>query len=1236
MAVSHSTVVRAHLVELIQQELLGPRSGPEEEVKGTPRAAYALGGLAPVTVDPSAVPTSSSDGRDSVDDLGDDPAVTGLGIAEGETGAGSQRGVPVPQDEEPGSADDDEERDEGPKGALTHPSSMGLRLQVPRDCGVLTVTASWGRYEGFRKENEEGRRFLWSKRTPFEKSAEIDVREIDVRTALDPIELDGDVSLRVEMFPRDDRMIVEIALSNDRETGLDAPPKDWLFQTGMKVEANSGDAVFLPTRDVLADDYAESDEERRRLDLQYRHRLEYAIGRTCSVTWAEALDESGMQSLRRAASVETTWLPTADVPQTIAGSAGAATLSMRELAELDADTALAAFGPLIDGYSQWLQDQANRAAQLPAHLREVAEEALAEARVVAARLTAGVEQLATDGPTLTAFRFMNEAMREQRIRTQVSAKRAASADVTVEQAIADVGAEGDTAASWRPFQLAFILLQLPALTDPSHELRSGPAANVELLFFPTGGGKTEAYLGLAGYTFAIRRLQGKLDTDDGVLDGGDGVAVLMRYTLRLLTSQQFQRAAALVCAAELIRQRKPEIWGEKPFTIGLWVGSSVSPKRYTEAKAQVEAARSDDSRARQGAHGLTALQLKRCPWCGTPIDPRRDVDVIETRQRIAVHCGDRKGSCPFSADGDADGGLPITTVDDEIYRHPPTFLLATVDKFARLAREGEAASLFGYVAEWCPRHGYRHPDARGGACTGQSHNKTVKGGRDYPAVLLQPVDRLRPPDLIIQDELHLITGALGTAVGVFENAVDLLSSYERGGTLIRPLVVASTATVRNAENQVRALYGRGVDVFPPQVLDVRDTYFSKEIEVADESPGRKYLGICAHGIRLTLAEIRVSEVLLLAGQKLLDEHDDAADPYMTTVGYFSATRELAGMRRYLDDDVTTRVAGNTEPFPKRTTDFTRLEIGELTSRISSEDIATTLDRLSREFKSERWSTRGKAAYAKAAKEAREAKKEPPPYGDRPYDVVLATSMLQVGVDVSRLGLMLVVGQPKNTAEYIQASSRVGRDDKRPGLVVSLANWARPRDMAHFEQFRHYHETFYAQVEALSVTPYSETALDRGLMGVLISVARVFDARAGATSFSPERGAGEILTRSKAVESLITQLAAKAAHAASDPAAVASLESKLKQRMDRWYGRAQEEKGALVYERRTKATENWHPLLISPEATSTSPAERVFVVANSMREVQPEINLLVSPSPDRLAFKEPVGAPHWTFPEGDDR
>ena len=1229
MTVSASTTVRAELVELIERELLGPRNGPDEEIKGTARGHYMVGALAPVTIDP-AVGIATD-----VDESGNDPAETGVAVIDQDPITNGQSGVPVATDEDP-SYDDDEDLDEGAKGALTHPSSMGLRFQVPRECGILTVTASWGRYATFRREDESGRKVQWSKRVPFERAAEIDVRGHSGHVTFDPIILDADVSLRVELFPRYDRTIVEVALSNDRVTGMDAPPGDWLFQTQLRVEANSGEAVFLPSRDVLDDDYDETDDERRRLDLQYRHRLEYAIGRTASVTWTEGLDELHPEvSLRRATSVETSWLPTAEIPQTVAGDAGAAVMSMRRLMTLRADEVDEAFRPLIDGYREWLDKQTAVADELPAHLRTTADEAIGEAGLVITRLEKGLRVLKENNDALDAFRFMNRAMRDQRVRSQVAAKRSERQNLSISNALAEVEAGGDKAASWRPFQLAFILLQLPALVDPGDEFRSGAAANVELLFFPTGGGKTEAYLGLAAFTFAIRRLQGIIETADGPLNGADGVAVLMRYTLRLLTSQQFQRAAALVCAAEVIRQEDHDRWGERPFSIGLWVGSAVSPKRYTEAKEQIETARNDTGKT----YGLTVLQLQRCPWCGTKIDPKRDLRTVGATERIEVFCGDRKEDCPFSVDGGA-GPLPITTVDDELYRNPPTFLLATVDKFARLAREGEAASLFGYVSEWCPRHGYRHPDSRS-ACKGQSHKSKTEGGRDYPPVAVQRVPRLRPPDLIIQDELHLITGALGTAVGVFENAVDVLCSYGAGADGVRPLVVASTATVRNALNQVTALYGRGVSVFPPQVLDVRDTYFSREKQLSDNDPGRKYLGVCAHGIRLTLAEIRMSEVLLLAGQKLLDEHGDAADPYMTTVGYFSATRELAGMRRYLDDDVTTRVSGNTEPFPRRTTDWSRLETGELTARISSEEISRTLDRLALSFTStwsthkggpeqDRWTTAGKSKYGLAFAAARKAKLPEPSSPPRPYDVVLATSMLQVGVDVPRLGLMLVVGQPKNTAEYIQASSRVGRDARRPGLVVSLANWSRPRDMSHFETFRHYHETFYAQVEALSVTPYSETAMERGLMGVLVSTLRVAD-EPDVDSLSPETGAGEIRKKMAVAASLVERIIMRAG-AAAPTSPVDRMRKKLEHRIDRWYGKAEAEHDALVYSRKRK-DEVEFPLLISPESTVPSPADRVFVVANSMREVQPEFNLLVSPKDDNLAFKEPVGAPAWSFPDG---
>jgi hypothetical protein len=493
-----------------------------------------------------------------------------------------------------------------------------------------------------------------------------------------------------------------------------------------------------------------------------------------------------------------------------------------------------------------------------------------------------------------------------------------------------------------------------------------------------------------------------------------------------------------------------------------------------------------------------------------------------------VYCGDELADCPFARGGDAAEGLPVLTVDEEIYRLAPAFVIATVDKFARLAREGEAASLFGYVSRRCDRHGYVHPDYAG--CT-------IKDGSKHPGstAAVHPVPRLRPPDLIIQDELHLITGALGTTVGLFEVAIDVLTAWHMdSGRPARPLLVASTATARNAPEQVRALYGRGVTIFPPQVLDAGRTFFSREEAITAKQPGRRYVGISTTGVRLTTAEIRISEVLMAAGQLLLDTGGAAADPYLTLVGYFSATRELAGMARYMGDDIQTALARR-RPWsllPSRTgTSYNQLNVAELTSRVASADITATLDQMAVPFDPRFDSAAGK----RELHALRTAGKPVPEREAQPFDVVLATSMLQVGVDVTRLGLMLVVGQPKNTAEYIQASSRVGRDRDRPGLVVALGNWARPRDLAHFEQFRRYHERFYAEVEALSVTPFSVTSLERGLDGVLVSAARVLQAVIPG-GLSPERAAGQIEQQHGFADRLIGALVDRTLRASDEASA----------------------------------------------------------------------------------------------------
>jgi len=1213
-----SFVVRENLADILERELLGPIHGPEEVLPFSPRSQYLVGHIAPVKLASTAV--------EGVSDV--EPVDRGdlVEVRSEADGSSEGRGVPAyAADETEADAEDDDVEDRAPKQGLMIPASMGLRFQVPVGLESFTVTATWGTYETVETDQvtKAGRQVRHYQRTPIEEQRAIRLGDLVAGRTM-TVPLRDSICLRVDRYDDEgfERVLIEVALCNDRETPMPIPISMWMFQTKLRIDAR-GAAVFLPVRDVLEQDWPQHDEEVRRLDLQYRNRLEFAIGRTCSVDWVARGDT------RRATEVSTTWLPIGETPQTRARSVTGALLTMDALSTASPAELQAGLEPLVSGYGTWLDEQGTAAAALPAHLRETAEEVLWEARQAHGRLVAGLEYVATDGEALRCFQFMNRVMRDQRIASQVAAARASDVSATIEQARAEVEVKGDAAASWRPFQLAFILMQLGALTEPTAAVRSADHhARVELLFFPTGGGKTEAYLGLAAYTFAIRRRQGVVESADGPLDGRDGVAVLMRYTLRLLTAQQFQRATALVCAAELARREDEATWGVEPFRIGLWVGTDVSPKRFDEADEQLTKANE------YGSHRLTVLQIQRCPWCGTPITAAQ-VKADATVRRVFVYCGDELARCPFSKGGQVNEGLPVLTVDEEIYRLTPGFVIATVDKFARLAREGEAAALFGYVSRRCGRHGYVHPDYA--KCDITTIHPTSNG---YPAATVQPVGRLRPPDLIIQDELHLITGALGTSVGLFEVAVETLSSWETSeGKPVRPLIVASTATVRNANEQVRGLYGRQVEIFPPQVLDVADTYFSQELPIDRDNPGRRYVGVSAQGVRLSSAEIRVAEVLLSASQLLFDRAGSAADPYMSLVGYFNATRELAGMARYMADDVQTRVKRPRKGsgFPSRLgTSFGLLNVGELTSRIASAEIGRTLDRLGLEFDPDYDTT--EAFRQRLADQ--DAGKKAPTRTEAPFDVVLATSMLQVGVDVQRLGLMLVVGQPKNTAEYIQASSRVGRDaSDRPGLVVALGNWARPRDLAHFEQFRHYHETFYAQVEALSVTPYSPTSLARGIDGLLVSAARVVQATQ-TDGLSPERNAGRIKEQRSAVEVLAGRLKARIAAAAKDDDATKLANDLLVNRIDRWSERAKratEMSKTLVYER-TGDGDKYLPLIISPEnakAAAGGAVEAPFVIANSMREVQPEINLLVSPLPERLFSRMPDGAPEWTLPVGDE-
>jgi Helicase conserved C-terminal domain len=1083
------------------------------------------------------------------------------------------RNLPLPtvEENEPMESavnDDDPPEDTGVFSAGSmFPSAMGVTFCLAKDAAACTVDARWGRYRkddtGAFDENEKPIR-AWC-RTPMGGFVTIALADGPIDPIVPDTEQPG-VVVRGTAKRVSNVWLVSLFLVNEQHETAQNRDEAWVFQPQLSVTPPDGTCFVGRPRLLDGREDKPQEAEARSLDMLYRNTVEFAVGHGAGVHVQTSVADPTV-ALR----ITTAVVPSFEVPKTDAPPLGSLpgteglVLDMSDLASLSANDLSPALRPLADGYRLWLDAQELRIIDPAVRLgsyEDDARDAIFQARAALARLHAAIDLLQSDPVAREAFSFANRAMWQQRLHSSAADARRQDAEVDFAAALA--AADVPRNRSWRPFQLAFMLINLPSLTTPTHTERTGDSALVDLLFFPTGGGKTEAYLGLTAYTLAIRRLQGKL----GGVDGGDGVAVLMRYTLRLLTSQQFQRAAALICACERIRAdaaaQGDNRWGPVPFRIGMWVGGGVTPNYTKDAVISIET--SKKTAGRRSGSAASPLQVRSCPWCGSKINPARHLASDAERRRTLVYCGDDLGICEFSEAKAPGEGIPLVTVDEELYRLLPSLVIATADKFAQLPWKGAVQNLFGRVTDKCERHGWRNPDEDRRA---EEADKHLRRGDLPSAVTVHGAGPLRPPDLIIQDELHLISGALGTLVGLYETAIDELCTWELDGTLIRPKVVASTATVRRAAEQAFQLFHRRLAVFPPPVLDIEDSFFARQVI---DSPGRRYLGICARGVRLKAVEIRMFVALLAAAQKLFDEHGQVADPYMTLVGYFSSVRELAGMRRLVDDDVAARLKrADRRGLAKRR----RPIVLELTSRAGSDEIPRALEQLGVKHTAEK------------------------PEGEWPVDVLLATNMISVGVDVQRLGLMLVAGQPKATAEYIQATSRVGRDESGPGLVFTVYNWARPRDLSHYETFEHYHATFYRHVEGLSVTPFAPRALDRGLAAVLVALVRQAGSSANANS-----AAQRVNTSDERVMRVKARIVNRAGELAGD---VSDVATKVQHLLDEWAVRqrvAVQRGQTLGYKQEKDGTSI--PLILQPNGLQWTE----WTCPNSLRETEPNINLLL--------------------------
>ncbi|MFZ5573020.1 MAG: helicase-related protein [Thermodesulfobacteriota bacterium] len=904
------------------------------------------------------------------------------------------------------------------------PSSMAVSLLVYLpESAELVVTATGGRYT-IKHVLLIGREREWWLRSPVRlcsrfRRDDFPASQAAYATARNPDRENVDnLDVRIEVFARPyrsqpDEYIVTVCLVNRQQSEgrLDLQS---LFQCHLCVaieDGSSAGAKILPypTSEPI-------DIEERSQELLYREKLTFAVGHGCAADWVHG------DTLTSARSVSAECLPIFETPNitpdiTIKGEPLMA--SMRALAGIDSENGdFEELDRIINEYELWITAQDARIPGLEIKFQKIAQHHLTECAEAARRMRDGLRLLQGDSQIRRAFQLANLAILIQQTRSRRE-PRIASFDQSTAALIfeepydrIDLDSSRARECQWRAFQIAFILTSLRSTADAGDPDRE----RVELIWFPTGGGKTEAYFGLAAFSIFLRRLRNPDDT---------GVHALMRYTLRLLTAQQFQRASRLICAMEYVRRQHSDDLGIAEISIGIWLGSSTTPNTRAEALSVLRSLiKGDGTKENQ-------FMLDRCPWCGAQMGPvslmgrgrrRIRIPLLGYKQRgntVVYECPDN--FCEFHR------SLPLYVIDDDIYQTRPALVIGTVDKFAMLAWRPEARALFGIAYD---------------------------GTRAYS-----------PPGLIIQDELHLISGPLGSMVGLYEPIIEELCTDRRGPDAARPKIISSTATIRSYTDQVQRLYARGqTSLFPPPGLDADDSFFARVARRPDGTPerGRIYAGVHAPGLgSLQTVQVRTFAALLQAPQPLPPSD---RDPWWSLLLFFNSLRELGTTLTLFQSDIPDLLKGALRQ---------RLGIGfqdvrqirmllELTGRLPGDEVPKAISTLE-------VPTDSKKGYA--------------------VDVCLASNIIEVGVDIDRLSLMAVVGQPKTTSQYIQVTGRVGRKADRPGLVVTIYTASKPRDRSHFEKFRSYHERLYAQVEPTSVTPFSRPALDRAVHAVIASYVR---------------------------------------------------------------------------------------------------------------------------------------------------
>lgn len=940
--------------------------------------------------------------------------------------------------DEPSTIDEDDDN-QVIASNLKKQSSIGLSFYIVDKPTKLKINCSWAIYNKFKeeyvdKDGDQRDRYKYQ-RVPQNEELILDLTNNKNSDDI-PLMIDQNIKIHYSKISlKGGYSLVSVYLYNNKKKS-NCELNDIIFQVKFSVSEKNNKDVFIPEhkcRERLAPD-----------EFYYEQRPVFARGRGCAAEWEN-------EGINAANLINTTFIPEYEMPGVSADL---------NCFEKNIFSTSAMINPtkkdeinnrlmnLYNEYEKWIIANLEDSPKMKDEKfkNNEGKRVITNCRKSLTRIKNGIDIIYTDDQARDAFCFMNRVMFLQNAIKNYAKKHGQydNNGKQIECAFSDFSNPRieTNRFAWRPFQLAFILMNLESVVNP----QSSDREIVDLLYFPTGGGKTEAYLGLIAFTISLRRLRKTV----GEFNCDGGVSVILRYTLRLLTTQQRDRLTKMIVAAEFERKNE-EIknpiapkYGKERFSIGFWVGGGVTPNKFEDIKEDV---------SNNGKKNALYNQILTCPFCGTKLDPANYFIDYENKN-INIFCHDK--DCMFYKYKENRQSIPVYLVDEEIYAKCPTIILSTVDKFATLPWKVEVNNLFGRVSA-----------------------KSDKGFSPIgkkPEARSVEIKQFLPPELIIQDELHLITGPLGTIYGAYETMVDRLCTYKINGQDIKPKYIVSTATIKNANEQTKCLYGRkDLSKFPSNGFDIRDSFFIKEMSL-DENPFRQYVGISAFGQSMKTTALRIYAVLL---QKTfeLSQDDDAKkwiDPYYTLIGYFNSVRELGGTVRLLQDDIPKRInrIKNRYKYPKARQLFPNKNI-EITSRKNAGEISKLLQQL-------------------------EA-----PFNDKHcLDTAIATNMIAVGMDVDRLGLMVVTGQPKQNSEYIQATSRIGR--KYPGLVITIYNPYRPRDLSHYENFVGYHSQIYRFVEGTTATPFSARARDRVLAALIIAAVRLLY-----PNFSENDGAAKI-------------------------------------------------------------------------------------------------------------------------------